>query len=42
MVFEFHKQGTLIGVTRQPIIEVWLRARIKTESSNLSVQAVGR
>jgi hypothetical protein len=33
MVSELDKQASLIGVTRQSIIKVWLSERIKTEKS---------
>ena len=33
MVSELDKQASLIGVTRQSIIKVWLSGRIKTEKS---------
>lgn len=33
MISELDKQASLIGVTRQSIIKVWLSERIKTEKS---------
>ena len=33
MISELDKQATMIGVTRQSIIKVWLSERIKTEKS---------
>lgn len=36
MISELDKQASLIGVTRQSIIKVWLSERIKTEKSERS------
>ena len=33
MISELDKQASLIGVTRQSIIKVWLSERIKTENA---------
>ena len=33
MIYELDKQASLIGVTRQSIIKVWLSERIKTETA---------
>ena len=35
MISELDKQASLIGVTRQSIIKVWLSERIKTEKAEL-------
>ena len=37
MISELDKQASLIGVTRQSIIKVWLSERIKTEKSDNAV-----
>jgi len=39
MVSELDKQASLIGVTRQSIIKVWLSERIKTEKSEQIVSS---
>ena len=39
MVSELDKQASLIGVTRQSIIKVWLSERIKIEKSEQISQA---
>jgi hypothetical protein len=36
MISELDKQASLIGVTRQSIIKVWLSERIKKEKSETS------
>ena len=36
MISELDKQASLIGVTRQSIIKVWLNERIKTERTEQS------
>lgn len=48
MISELDKQASLIGVTRQSIIKVWLSERIKTEKSeqggrnkNMFISGVG-
>ncbi len=38
MISELDKQASLIGVTRQSIIKVWLSERIKTENSEQNSQ----
>ena len=35
MISELDKQASLIGVSRQSIIKVWLSERIKTEKASL-------
>jgi hypothetical protein len=40
MVSELDKQASLIGVTRQSIIKVWLSERIKTEKSEQIVSSL--
>lgn len=37
MISELDKQASLIGVTRQSIIKVWLSERIKTEKAELEL-----
>lgn len=39
MISELDKQASLIGVTRQSIIKVWISERIKTEKSERSPAA---
>jgi hypothetical protein len=39
MISELDKQASLIGVTRQSIIKVWLSERIKTEKAESSASA---
>jgi hypothetical protein len=38
MISELDKQASLIGVTRQSIIKVWLSERIKTEKAELELR----
>lgn len=38
MISELDKQASLIGVTRQSIIKVWLSERIKTEQAEGVIQ----
>lgn len=39
MISELDKQASLIGVTRQSIIKVWLSERIKTEKAESNPSA---
>jgi hypothetical protein len=39
MICELDKQASLIGVTRQSIIKVWLSERIKTEKAESNASA---
>jgi hypothetical protein len=39
MMSELGKQASLIGVTRQSIIKVWLSERIKTEKAESNPSA---